>query len=284
VAEPVILVHGGAGWRESAPGLSNAVKACEKAVEVARAILVGRGSALDAVERAVRVLENEPMLNAGRGSYANTEGVVEMDALIMDGAALAVGAVAGITRVLHPIELARRVMTDTRHTLLAGGGASKFADAIGVPRVDPNELTIPGAAEPPASDTVGAVALDSTGHLAVATSTGGIANKMPGRVGDTPLVGCGAYANEFAAVNATGDGEALMKLVISKQVVDAVRDGADPQDACDDAIRQLGERLGAMGGLITVDASGRIGMAFNAPAMPYAYARGDADVESGAHR
>jgi L-asparaginase / beta-aspartyl-peptidase len=281
----VILVHGGAGWRDSAARLPDALSACERAVHTGQQILVGGGSALDAVEQAVRVLEDAPFLNAGRGSYANTAGNVEMDALIMDGATLALGAVAGITRVLHPVSVARRVMTDTPHTLLVGEGASRFADEVGLPRCDPADLIVSGGRSTPPGETVGAVALDVSGSLATATSTGGIPGKMPGRVGDSPLVGCGAYAdNATAAVTATGDGEALMKLVISKNVADRVADGIDPQQACEAAIELLHNRLGAIGGLIALDRTGRIGVAFNSAAMPYAHASGAGAITSRSRR
>lgn len=248
-------------------------------------VLASGGTALDAVELAVRVLEDEPVLNAGRGSYANTAGVVEMDALIMDGATLGLGAVAGITRVLHPVSLARRVMTDTRHTLLAGDGASAFADSIQFPRCAPEDLIAPAGSFGVVGDTVGAVALDALGNLAVAASTGGIPGKLPGRVGDSPLVGCGAYAdNASAAGGATGDGEALMKFVISKHVADSIRDGREPQLACETAIEPLQQRLAATGGLIALDARGRAGVAFNSPAMPWAHATANGDVVSGAGR
>jgi beta-aspartyl-peptidase (threonine type) len=225
MTEPVILVHGGAGWRESAARLPAAIAACEAAARGGQEVLVGGGSALDAVERAVWVLEDEPLLNAGRGSYANTAGEIEMDALIMDGAALDLGAVIGITRVLHPISLARHVMSDT----------------------------------------------------------GGIPRKLPGRVGDSPLVGCGAYAdNASAAVSATGDGEALMKIVISKLVADRVAGGADPQQACDAALEVLRARFpGASGGLIALDARERLGIAFNSAAMPHAYAIAGGEIVTG---
>jgi len=281
----VILVHGGAGWRESGGRLTDAIAACERAARTGQEVLASGGAALDAVEAAVRVLEDAPALNAGRGSYANTAGIVEMDALIMDGATLGLGAVAGITRVLHPVILARRVMTETPHTLLAGDGASRFADHILFPRCAPADLIVPGGRAGTVGDTVGAVALDAAGNLATATSTGGIPGKLPGRVGDTPLVGCGAYAdNATAAVGATGDGEALMKLVISKHVADSIRDGHEPQLACETAIELLQQRLAATGGLIALDARGRVGVAFNSPAMPWARALGNGDVVSGAGR
>jgi L-asparaginase / beta-aspartyl-peptidase len=281
-----ILVHGGAGWRDGAARLPGAVAACEEAARAGQRILLAGGSALDAVEQAVRVLEDAPMLNAGRGSYANTAGDIEMDALIMDGERLTLGAVIGVTRVLHPVSLARRVMTDTPHAVLACEGASRFADEIGFPRCTRAELRAEGGRSPQAGDTVGAVALDDRGNLATATSTGGIPRKMPGRVGDSALVGCGAYAdNASAAVGVTGDGEALMKLVISKRVADRIGDGIDPQRACEEAIGRLERHFGgAIGGLIALDSKGRLGIAFNSAAMPYAHASGATDVVSGAGR
>ncbi len=281
-----ILVHGGAGWREGAARLPAAVAACEEAARAGQGILLAGGRALDAVEQAVRVLEDAPMLNAGRGSYVNTAGDIEMDALIMEGAKLDLGAVIGVTRVPHPVSLARRVMTDTPHAVLACDGASRFADEIGFPRCATAELRVEGGRSSQTSDTVGAVALDANGNLATATSTGGIPRKMPGRVGDSGLAGCGAYAdNDSAAVGATGDGEALMKLVISKRVADRIGDGIDPQRACEEAIELLGQRFaGAIGGLIALDARGRPGIAFNSVAMPHAYAAGMAGVVSGSMR
>jgi beta-aspartyl-peptidase (threonine type) len=277
------VVHGGAGWRDNAANLPAAISACENAARSGQAVLVAGGSALDAVEQAVRALEDAPVLNAGRGSYANTDGAIEMDALIMDGSTLDLGAVAGITLVLHPVSLARRVMTDTQHTLLTGEGVSSFADTIGFPRCGPADLLVDQTRDAP-GDTVGAVALDASGRLAVATSTGGVPGKLPGRVGDTPLVGSGAYANSHAAVNATGHGEALMKLVISKHVADAIRAGADPQRACEEAVRLLTDSLAAMGGLIALDVRGRIGVAFNAAAMPYAFTVGAAPPRAAAQQ
>ncbi len=276
-----IVVHGGAGWRESAARLPDAVAACEAAARDGQRILLSGGSALDAVERAVCVLEDAPVLNAGRGSYATTDGDIEMDALIMDGATLALGAVAGITRVLHPIRVARHVLIDGRHALLSGEGASRFADSIGVPRCDPSELIVGERSAAP-GDTVGAVAVDMHGNLAVATSTGGIPGKRLGRVGDTPLVGCGAYANATAAVAATGAGEAIMKLVLSKHVADLIGDGAEPQAACGAGIALFQRHFDAPAGLIALDAAGNIGVSFSSAAMPYAHAVGESEISSGA--
>lgn len=270
----VVLVHGGAGAWERIPGrLEQAVAVCAKAAAAGRAALADGGPALHAVEAAVRVLEDSPLMNAGRGSYPNRDGIVELDAMIMDGRTLDFGAVAAVQRVLHPISLARIVMTQTPHSLLVAVGAEAFADSIQFPRCENGDLLV--QREHPAGDTVGAVALDADGNVAAATSTGGIPNKMPGRVGDSPLAGSGAYAdNERGAVSATGDGEALMKLVISKVVADMVGAGAEPQAACEQALGDLVRRLPrASGGLIALDRAGRIGVACNTQAMPYAYAR-----------
>lgn len=274
-----IVVHGGAGgWNKSEQHREIALQACIEAAEKGRAILLQGGSALDAVEAAVNILEDSPVLDAGRGSYPNTKGEVEMDALIMDGRDLSMGAIAAIQRVRHPISLARKVMRDSGHNFLVGRGADAFADEIGFPRCDVAELLI--EEEPEAiGDTVGAVALDRNGNLAAATSTGGTANKRPGRVGDSPLVGSGAYADNWtAAVSATGYGEALMRVVISKQTCDFVGLGLSAQAACESAIRVLAERTGGEGGLIAVDARGQVGMAFNTQRMPHAYAVDDLAV------
>lgn len=289
-----IIVHGGAGnWSASAERREEALQACVAAAERGRAILLDGGSALDAVEAAVNILEDCPALDAGRGSYPNSEGNVEMDALIMDGRDLSMGAIAAIQRVRHPISLARRVMVDSGHNFLVGAGADAFADSISFPRCDVADLLVvdteasatvgDGEKQPVAAlgDTVGAVAYDADGNLAAATSTGGTANKLPGRVGDSPLVGSGAYADNWtAAVSATGYGEALMRVVISKRVCDFVGTGLSAWSACESAIRVLEERTGGQGGLIAVDARGQVGWAYNTDAMPYAFAVDDDPVIS----
>lgn len=280
-----IVVHGGAGaWNQSPGAYEVARQACDLAVQTGRAILVKGGSALDAVEAAVMVLEDCPVLDAGRGSYPNLDGNIEMDALIMDGQSLSLGAIAAIQRVRNPIQLARRVMLESGHQFLVGPGAEAFADSIRFPRCDIEDLRVPRDQEfPPETagqykaqaigDTVGAVALDLAGNVAAATSTGGTQNKRPGRVGDSPLVGCGAYADNWsAAVSATGYGEALMRIVISKRVCDFVATGLSAQAACEAAIRLLEERTGGEGGLIAVDSRGQVGFAYNTKAMPHAYA------------
>ncbi len=284
-----IIVHGGAGgWNRSTAHKQEAIAACAQAAEAGQAILQQGGSAVDAVEAAVNILEDCPVLDAGRGSYPNAEGNVEMDALIMDGRDLNMGAIAAIQRVRHPISLARRVMLESGHSFLVGAGADAFADSIGFERCSVEDLLvddlhidemIPTSA---IGDTVGAAAIDIHGNVAAATSTGGTANKRAGRVGDSPLVGSGAYADNWtAAVSATGYGEALMRIVISKRVCDFVGTGLSARSACESAIRVLEERTGGVGGLIAVDARGNVGWAYNTAAMPYAYGVDEDPVISG---
>ena len=298
----MIVVHGGAGvWDTSGDRITEAGDACRKAAVAGRSILLSGGSALDAVEAAVRVLEDSPLLDAGRGSYLNAAGEIEMDALIMDGKTMDLGAIALVKNIKNPICLARRVMTDNSHSFLAGPGAEQFADSIDYQRCDMIELVTQeqldlflqstsqegkhrtGAVKTGGiGDTVGAVALDRLGNVAAATSTGGTKLKHPGRVGDSPLVGSGAYADNYsAAVSATGHGEALMKIVISKQVCDFVSAGLSMQKACEAAINILHERVKGQGGLIGVDNKGRIGIAYNTKVMPHAYAVADHNIKVG---
>lgn len=278
---PAVIVHGGAGaWAPGSARLARAMSVCGQAASAGRDALIAGGSAVDAVEAAVRALEDDPAFNAGRGSHPTRDGFVELDAMIMDGRDLGLGAVGAVRRVAHPVSLARLVMSRTPHTLLVGAGAEAFADSIGFPRCADGYL-LAGSDGGASYDTVGAVAVDGAGNLAAATSTGGIPDKMPGRVGDSPLVGSGAYAdNGSAAVSATGDGEALMKLVISKRVCDAVASGAAPQEACETALRELKGRFRAHGGLISLSPDGRFGIAFTTVAMPWAIADGR-EVTSG---
>ncbi len=301
--KPAIIVHGGAGaWNLSSHRLDEAIEACRAAAEAGQEVLLAGGSALDGVETAVNLLEDAPTLDAGRGSYLNANGDIEMDALIMDGRDLNLGAVAAVSRVRYPISLARRVMTDSEHTFIVGPGAEAFADSIGFPRCDDEDLLVGPELEryralharqnyetveifmEPGSmgDTVGAVAIDQNGNVATATSTGGTPKKLPGRVGDSPLVGSGGYADNWtAAVSATGYGEALMKVLISKQVCDFVAAGLSAQSACEAAIRLLEERVHSKGGVIAIDHTGKIGFAFNTDGMPYAYVVGDGLVVNG---
>lgn len=261
-----LIVHGGAGqWQEER--LPRAIEGVERALDVGISILSRDGSAIDAVEQAVMVLEDDPVFDAGTGSYANTDGDVEMDAIIADGFTGRFGAVAAIRNLRHPVSVARKVMEETPHCLLAGEGATRFAHANGFDFIS-NQLLI-GDATHPAHDTVGAVALDIRGRIAVATSTGGTRDKMPGRVGDSPIFGAGAYADATCGVSATGVGEYIMRVLLSKIVADGITRGLTPELAAQGGIAHLAH-IGGTGGVIGIDRDGRVGKHFNTVAMPYA--------------
>jgi beta-aspartyl-peptidase (threonine type) len=198
---PAIIVHGGAG-RIRNHELPPKLEGCRAAALTGWNILQRGGSALDAAEAAVVALEDDPLFNAGTGSTLNALGEIEMDAAIMDGATLRLGAVAAVQGIRNPVRLARRVMEDGRHVMLVAGGAVMFARQIGFPECDPQALIVEAERKrwQEKNGTVGCAALDHSGKIAVATSTGGIFNKFPGRVGDSPLPGCGTYADELSGV------------------------------------------------------------------------------------
>jgi beta-aspartyl-peptidase (threonine type) len=271
---PVLLVHGGAGAVPSdAPDeLRDGIRA---AVAAGWRVLAAGGRSLDAVEAAVRVLEDAPRFNAGRGSVLTSEGTVETDASIMEGDELRCGAVAAVRGIANPVTLARRVLDDGRHVLLAGDGALAFARAVGLPQCDPASLIterrrkqLEGATAD-TKGTVGAVAIDRHGTLAAATSTGGMSGKLPGRVGDSPLIGAGTYAdNTLGAVSCTGSGEAIIRVVLARRALDLMKDGDDPDYAAHVAVDLLVEKGRGDGGLILLDPRGRIGYAQSSSFMP----------------
>jgi len=271
VYSPSIIVHGGAGPIKD-DSLAARFEGCKAAALAGWAILQQGGAALDAVEAAVVGLEDNPLFNAGTGSTLNSLGKIEMDAAIMEGHSLRAGAVAAVSGVKNPINLARRVLEDGRHIVLAGDGALLFARQIGFPECAPESLLVESEKKRWQSKhgTVGAVAFDSAGRLAVATSTGGIFNKLPGRVGDSPLIGCGTYADDYGAASCTGQGEAIMRLVLAKSAVDFLHeaDEIEAQTAARMAIAHLEERLQSTGGIILIDRSGNIGYARNTSHMP----------------
>jgi len=277
-----LVVHGGAGLLRS-DDHEAVMLGCKAAVEAGRAFLATGGSAVDAVEAAVRTLEANPIFNAGYGSVLTSEGKAEMDALIMDGSTFKIGAVAAVTRVQHPVTLARAVMERTPHHLLVGAGAEQFAAAESFPLVEPAAMITPERQREFESrlglgghDTVGAVALDLSGHVAVAVSTGGLRGKMPGRVGDSPIVGAGAYADDMlGAACATGVGEGIMRALLTFRAVDALSGGGSAQVAAEYALDIFGQRFGGDGGLILIDRDGGIGIAHNSPYMSAAWLDGD---------
>ncbi|MGH8274934.1 MAG: isoaspartyl peptidase/L-asparaginase family protein [Gammaproteobacteria bacterium] len=265
-----ILVHGGAGRApEDKAAAERRREGCRAAARAGWEVLKKGGSALDAVEAAALVLEDNPEFNAGTGSVLNRDGTVETDAAIMDGATLAAGAVGAVSGVRNPIRLARTVMEKSKHVMLAGAGAEAFADANGIARCAPEELIVPARRKrwETSHGTIGAVARDTHGGLAAATSTGGIFMKLPGRIGDTPLVGCGTYADVNAAVSATGDGEAVIRLTLARLAAFEVAAGKTASEAAEAAIARLASSGLGEAALIVVDSQGRLGFARNTPAL-----------------
>jgi beta-aspartyl-peptidase (threonine type) len=268
-ARPAVIVHGGAGPIRD-DSLPQRLDGCKAAALAAWGILAQSGSALDAAEAAVVVLEDNPLFNAGTGSTLNQLGKVEMDAGIMDGDSLRAGAVAAIQGIKNPIKLARRLLEDGRHVILAGKGALMFAREIGFPECSPESLVVEHERKrwTEKHGTVGCVVLDSTGKIAVATSTGGVFNKLPGRIGDSPLPGCGTYADDRGGVSCTGFGEAIIRMVLGKAAVDFLSEGIDPNAAARKALTLLEAKTAAQAGLIMIDCQGRIGYARNTTHMP----------------
>jgi L-asparaginase / beta-aspartyl-peptidase len=268
---PVLIVHGGAG-ADPVDGRAELREGVREAVAAGWAALDAGGVALDAVEAAVRSLEDHPRFNAGRGSVLTRAGTVEMDASIMEGDALRNGAVASVRAIRHPISLARRILDSGRHSLFVGVGAEERAHALGVPACDPAELVTDRQRkrlEAIQAGTVGAVALDRNGTMAAATSTGGTAGKLPGRVGDSALIGCGTYAEStLGGVSCTGDGEAIIRVVLARRALDVLKTVSDPRHACQVAVDILVEEGRGDGGLIMVDWRGRVGWATSTALMP----------------
>jgi L-asparaginase / beta-aspartyl-peptidase len=271
---PALIVHGGAG-ADPADSPDDLRAGMRNAVLAGWHVLAQDGRALDAVEAAVRTLEDHPRFNAGRGSVLTSAGTVEMDASIMEGDRLACGAVASVSRVANPITLARRVMDDGAHVLLVAEGAHAFARQAGLPTCDPAALITErqrGRLAAHGAGTVGAVALDRHGTVAAATSTGGMVGKRPGRVGDSALIGCGTYADStLGGVSCTGSGEAIIRVVLARRALEFLKEADDPHYAAKVAVDLLVEEGRGEGGLILVDWRGRIGHAQSTLLMPVAW-------------
>ncbi len=283
-----IAIHGGAGviarsqlGEEGGAAYRNALAA---AVDAGYAVLEQGGSSLDAVTTAVRLLEDNPLFNAGKGAVLAHDGSAELDASIMDGATLAAGAVTGLRHVRNPIVLARRVMEDSPHVMLSGAGAEEFALERGFSLVANNyfitptrkrqlERVLQGRTAPrnelDGLGTVGAVARDAQGNLAAATSTGGMTNKRWGRIGDSPIIGAGTYANnDSCAVSATGHGEYFIRSVVAYDVCAMIKyRGLSLADAAREVVQGKLRERGGEGGIIAVDAQGQVVMEFNSPGM-----------------
>ncbi len=289
MSNPVLLIHGGA-WAIPDDLVEAHLNGVNKAIAAGWSLLEKGGSALDAAEAAVIVMEDEEAFDAGRGSFLNREGKVQLDALIMDGASLRAGGVGCVERIANPIRAARKVLSESPHVYFVAEGAERFAEEHGIPLCKNEDLIIPREVErlrafqasteaqkqdlfahTISHDTVGAVALDTNGNTAAATSTGGTLNKAPGRLGDSSLIGCGCYAdNTSAAASTTGWGEPIMKLVLAKWAADRVASGNLPQWVADEAMNYLKDRVNGHGGIILLDAQGRCGISHNTPRMAWA--------------
>jgi len=298
MGKAVIAIHGGAGAISRAQMTPEQeqryIAALSAVVEAGQAILAGGGSALDAVTEAVRLLEECPLFNAGKGAVFTHAGTHELDACVMDGYSLQAGAVAGVSRIENPVLAARLVMEHSPHVLLVGEGAHAFVAAQGMPLVDPALFSTPERRDqleralagdrvvldhdaPLDPDrkfgTVGAVALDVEGNLAAATSTGGMTNKLPGRVGDTPLVGAGCYANNAnVAVSCTGTGEVFMRTLAAYDIAALMEyGGMSLQEACAGVVMDKIPALGGSGGVIAIDREGNVALPFNSEGMYRGY-------------
>jgi beta-aspartyl-peptidase (threonine type) len=288
--DPVLVIHGGA-WAMPDDMVDAHIRGVNNALAAGWRVLERGGSALDAVEEAVVIMEDDETFDAGRGSFLNRDAKVQLDALIMDGATLRAGGVGCVERLRNPVRAARKILSESPHVYFVGQGAEQFAAEHGIPLCNNEDLIIPREVErlreyqaeaerhgndlfaPTIShDTVGAIALDRNGNIAAATSTGGTLNKAPGRLGDSSLIGCGCYANnESAAVSTTGWGEPIMKLVLAKWTADRISAGNLPEWSAQEAMNYLKQRLNGHGGIIVLNPEGHIGIAHNTPRMAWAF-------------
>ncbi len=308
--KPALILHGGA-WDIPDEAVDACKSGCHRALTAGWSILSRGGSALDAIESAIMVLEDDPVFDAGYGSHLNLDGHVECDAIVMNGATLRSGAAATLQRVKNPIQLARKILENCPHMMLVAEGAERFATEHGIQLCDREQMISEAEREAwmkckgdkhaaehhrgHEQGTVGAVALDAAGNLFAATSTGGTCCKLPGRVGDSPLIGCGCYADSVAGgASCTGYGEAIMKVVLAKSAVDALRRPAVCVDtpaniscgtstadlAAREAVHLLAKRAHGAGGLILLDRAGNSGFAFNTPRMAYGFVSYDGSFVS----
>jgi beta-aspartyl-peptidase (threonine type) len=286
--DPVLVVHGGA-WAMPDSMVEAHLNGVRNAIAAGWRALCRGGSAVDAVEEAVVIMEDDETFDAGRGSFLNRDGKVQLDALIMEGATLRAGGVGCVERIANPVRAARKILSESPHVYFVGQGAECFAAEHGMALCKNDDLVIPREvarlkefqahreehradlfAPTDSHDTVGAVALDREGNLAAATSTGGTLNKAPGRLGDSSLIGCGCYAdNQTGAASLTGWGEPIMKLVLAKWAADRVATGNLPEWIAAEAIDYLKTRVNGHGGIILLDAKGRYGIAHSTPRMAW---------------
>ncbi|TAK60976.1 MAG: peptidase T [Bacteroidetes bacterium] len=287
-----LIIHGGA-WDIPEQEIEAHTNGITTALTIGWRMLKSGANAVDTVEKVVSSLEDDGTFDAGKGSHLNADGRIELDASMMNGKTLRCGAVAAVHHVKNPISLARKIMEQSEHILLVGAGAENFALEQGMSLCSHKELisqrelnkwkafqashdfstkdAFKKSNQP--SDTVGAVAMDTNGDICVGTSTGGTFNKHPGRVGDSPLIGCGTYAdNEIGGVSTTGWGEAMMKIVMAKTVIDFLeQNGGDIHKAATKGVDLLKRKVDGYGGVIVMNNKGEVGVAYNTPRMARAY-------------
>ncbi|CAO1328724.1 unnamed protein product [Diamesa serratosioi] len=297
--EPIVLVHGGAGNIKKCE-FEGILNGCKLAAKLGHNVLLESGNVLDAVEAAVKSMELDELFNAGYGAVLTSEGKLEMEASIMNGKDLSAGCVTGIVNVTHPISVARKVMEQTPHNFLGYEGAMEFVKQQGIEMVEPGSMITNRVKEAlekwkdlkrvekdevgpmflsysMRGETVGAVAIDQYGNIAVATSTGGRTGKLPGRIGDTPLVGSGTYCdNNFGGVSTTGDGDTIMRACLAYDIIKRIEYlKEDAQKATENSCKSMTDRLVGTGGAITIDNKGNVGISFTSKAMAWAYQKND---------
>ncbi|XP_018906441.1 isoaspartyl peptidase/L-asparaginase isoform X2 [Bemisia tabaci] len=285
--EPIIVVHGGAGNYTYAD-ISRCLRGVRAAAIKGHQVVQSGGSILDATVAAVEVMEADPEFNAGKGSVLTVDGKVQMEALVMEGEHMKVGSVTGITNVAHPISVAKLVM-DLPHSILGFESATAFAHQNGIPFVPDEELITPASlqalenfknkkissAATEIPGTVGAIGIDSNGHMVSCTSTGGMNGKLTGRVGDTPIPGSGGYCDDnIGTVSATGNGESILRYNVSQRILAYLEAGTGAQEATRLAVEGMTKRVGGEAGAITIAKNGDVGIAFTSKRMSWAYVKG----------
>ncbi len=289
--QPRIMAHGGAwDWDDALDAGKH--KGLESALGEGQKVLDKGGSALDAVENTVIALENNPVFDAGTGGYMNQDGIVQLDALIIDGSKHDFGAVAGVSAVKNPVTLARKIMEQTEQVFFVGEGADQQAVKLGIPVIKNDVLVTPQMQQyfeaqitDGPSDTVGAIAIDKNGNVAAATSTSGTPYKPAGRVGDSPFYGAGGYAeNNLGAAGATGQGEQIMRALLSKHACDQICNGANAMDAAKASTDYFESLFGkSMSALIVIDRNGNLGASQTAPKLAFGWVDEEGNIRTAMH-
>lgn len=268
---PALIIHGGA-WRPNESFRDEIIRVLNDILQSSYQMLIDGCSAVDVVESSIAQLEDYPLFEAGTGSIPNSEGLVEMDTIIVDGTSLKFGALASIRNVKNPIKVARFLMENSKHHMLVGNGAQKYAFENGFDFVENESLVRTHYKSDSEMGTVGAVALDVKLNISAGTSTGGISGKPPGRVGDSCIIGSGAIAeSRIGGVSVTGEGEAIMRVMLSRRVLDSISRGESPMKAAQTAVEDLKRRVDGQGGVICLNQDGLVGYYFNSEGLVFGF-------------